>query len=769
MTTTKSLRPVRATYEAFANGSYIDDRTSFVHVDVNASTVAVTSSSSTSSSSSSSSTRTRERPTPEDDRANEDGARGDAGKDVTNDEHKNVTFQAASSKASNDVVRYTAEALRAIARDRASEFALPSELQSSTLECVLNDANAEIARIEGSVWGRHVKEDMKPKRSTGMMNVNATTTGTTTREVFATANEEEEKMEDGEGADGECEAIGAIGGNVANRGTTMTTTMGHSGKKTTTVSTTTVSTTTNDAEKSKRMMKGILNKMSTNEKMNERLFEQARECALAAEANAREAFVGMIFDKAAYEGSLAGAYAELCAKLSATLPALANGMTFKKLLISLAQDEFENSTSAREATSGIVDRGDREAQAKRARLKTVGIARLIGELFKRTVVAASLVHAVIGELLGEPRSTPCEDYVEALCALLAACGGELESSPKTSKAVMDMYFARLNVLGECAEIDIRTRFLCRDVIELRSHAWAARPGKKSHEAKKLADVGADVDFTSSPAVSDEILFPEGPANAVARPGPLEGPYQKPSHAVVLPTAAARGALEDAMRRDARARAEAKADAAIDAALGSSPTDVSTSSYDAEEVDQKIKSLVDEYAAAGDVAEALLCVKDLIARTPDAEATKSAIAKALVDYVINVSSAKIADSVGVLLAACFTAAGFETSTLEIAIGDVVSMLDDVAIDVPMAPKLLAKVVAKVVAANAVALDFITAAGSGIEDVGFRREFCGAALVELKSSHFKGLVPGALDLQAFAAGEAEDTVTEWLRSLALSELA
>jgi translation initiation factor 4G len=90
---------------------------------------------------------------------------------------------------------------------------------------------------------------------------------------------------------------------------------------------------------------------------------------------------------------------------------------------------------------------------------------------------------------------------------------------------------------------------------------------------------------------------------------------------------------------------------------------------------------------------------------------------------------------------------------------------------MAPKLLAKVVAKVVAANAVALDFITAAGSGIEDVMYRREFCGVALVELKEVKYAALKPGALDLHGFAAGEpgVDDTVSEWLGSLSLSELA
>ena len=631
-----------------------------------------------------------------------------------------TTTSSSSSSSTAPTHAYDKAALIAIRQDPSFECVLPVELSTSTLEVVKNQLNADIEKAEGSVWGRHVKEDLKPKKK------------------------------DGAGESGDAPVVAAKIADAAPEAAAAAAPAAASSAAVKTL----------DAEKSKRAIKSALNKLSrgTFDKLVEQLMA---ECALT-DASVIEALVSMVFDKAAYEAQNVGVYADLCAKLHEAL-----GSGFKKTLISAAQDEFENSTLARETLGAVADRGDRDAQAKRARSKIVGVMRLVGELFKRSVVGASLVHAISSELLGEPRSVPCDDYIEALCALMTACGGELEASPKTNKAVMDMYFARLNVLAESMEVDTRTRFMCRDVIELRSNAWVVRANKPA--AKKASE---EIDFTSSPAVSDEILFPEGPANgANARSGSLQGPYEKPAHSVVLPTAATRAVLEDDMRRDAKLRAEAKADAAIDAALGGGDGGASSSSYDAEQVEQKINSFIDEYATVGDISEALLCIADLIARTPDKEETKNAIAKALVDYVVNVSSAKIADAIGKLLAACFTSGGFETSTLEMAIGDVVSMLDDVAIDVPMAPKLLAKVVAKVVAANAVALDFITAAGSGIEDVMYRREFCGMALVELKELKYAGLKPGALDLHGFAAGEpgVDDTVSEWLGSLSLSELA
>ena len=91
---------------------------------------------------------------------------------------------------------------------------------------------------------------------------------------------------------------------------------------------------------------------------------------------------------------------------------------------------------------------------------------------------------------------------------------------------------------------------------------------------------------------------------------------------------------------------------------------------------------------------------------------------------------------------------------------------------MAPKLMAAVVAAVVASGAVALDFITAAGSGVEDVQFRRAFAGACLNALRVEHkFAGLVKGALNLGDFAKSEdvGDDTVVEWLAKLSLDDLA
>ena len=655
---------------------------------------------------------------------------------------------ASSQTSSSDAptIRYTRNELTAVRDAESFNAEIPVELATSTLEIVKNEINADIEKKEGSVWGRHVKEDMKPK---------------TTRVG--------EEGEEGESAAVPAPVASAVPAPVSGKSTS-----GGGGGKITPPAPAQVSTQGGggvvDAEKAKRTMKGVLNKMTaeTADKLTEQLLS---ECRLDSDASAAKTLVSMILDKCAFDGNNVGVYADVCARLSTSLPAYAESegataRSFKKLLLSACQDEFESLDAQREGLSAYADRSDREAQAKRIKLRTVGTVRLIGELVARGVVGAAVAHAVADELLGEARSVPGEDYVEALCALLTACGKELEAG---AKKVMNAYLARVNVLAESEQLEARSRFMCRDVIDLATSGWVSKKSTTSGDKKTYAGgKGAADAENASPIVSDELLFPQGPAAARSTSsGPLSGPYRAPTHDVVLPTQANRAALDASLRAQAKARAEAKADAAMNAAAGGA----STSDYTEEQVEQKIKSFIDEYATVGDVSEALLCIADLVARTPDGEATKGEIAKSLVDYVVNVSTAKAAELVGKLLAACNAQGGFSTSAIEAAVGDVVAMMDDIAIDVPMAPKLMAKVVAAVVGANAVALDFITAAGGCIEDVMYRREFAGACLVELKSAGYPGLKPGALNLGEFAAGEpgVDETVADWLSKLSLSELA
>jgi len=658
---------------------------------------------------------------------------------ATRDDRAGAPPDANSSAASPR--RYTRDELvRVNARGDERTRELPVELSTSTLECVTNAINEEIAAREGSVWGRHHAK--------------------TTREDAKEANETGDKDAVGR-ANGEEGGETATSDGAATESKTATDVADATHKKPTGPM---------DAEKSKRHLKSAFNKLSPSVAVD-KFVAQLTECALH-ELTVAEFLAKTTCERACADEKNVAVIADAAARLisSGATPSAyvtqngASSTTFKKLLVGALQDEFEGAQEAREGSLAHAERHERDAQAKKVKQRLVGVARLVGELYARGVVSVAVVRAITDELFGEARSVPREDDVEALCALLVVAGAKADAE---AKKAMDAYMARVNVLAESEHLNARTRFACRDVIELRGAGWASS-GASAGAKSSHADLAIE-----SRVVSDELLFPEGPkSRSSGGGGGLKGPYSKPGalNATTLPTAANRARLEAEMRREARERAEAKADAAMAAASGDAGA--STSSYTAEQVQQKIASLIDEYSTVGDVNEALMCVADVVARSSDADAARDAVAKALVDFVIDTSTPKAASAVGKLLAALHNRGGFATAVIEQAVGDVVAALDDVAIDVPMAPKLMAVVVAAVVASGAVALDFITAAGSGVEDVQFRREFAGACLSALRAEHaFAGLVKGALDLGDFAKSDdvGDDTVVEWLAKLSLDDLA
>ena len=56
---------------------------------------------------------------------------------------------------------------------------------------------------------------------------------------------------------------------------------------------------------------------------------------------------------------------------------------------------------------------ERERAERKVKLRTLGNIRLIAELYKQDVVPEKILHACIQEMLGDGKSEPIEDNVEA--------------------------------------------------------------------------------------------------------------------------------------------------------------------------------------------------------------------------------------------------------------------------------------------------------------------------------------------------------------------
>ena len=533
--------------------------------------------------------------------------------------------------------------------------------------------------------------------------------------------------------------------------------------------------------KTTRAIKGILNKI-TPEKFD-RLMEQLLELGID-DADTLGETISIVFDKAIWEPGFCSMYADVCLRLSKELPEFpaeaAGGKptTFRRILLNTCQEEFEGAGKAREALETISDPAERQAATKRVKVRTMGNIKLIGELYKKKMIAEKILHACVTDLLGAPKSDPPEENVEALCNLLATVGKELDASPKLPKQMMEMYFARLQLLAESEALDSRVRFLCRDVIELRRADWV--PRVKKLEAMTLDEIHAEAAqaLGLSPQAAEEILFPEGPgegwevvggnkkgkddASSGGKKGgsSLSGPYVAPAHKAAMPTEKEKAKRDAEARKAAQERARAallgpkqpaQADAADEAA-----TAASGASFDKDKVVEKTESALNEYLQVLDLKEAVLCVKEIVAEARDAEAS-GAMTTAMLDRVINDSNDKTRDAVAKLLVACVKECGVDAKVVLGDLDEQVGMLEDVAIDVPMAPKLLGYVCASLVVEGVAEASHVAASAEKIDEGGMptRREYVAAVLKELKARGKKSVgeyvKEGGIDLAKLLTGD------------------
>ena len=160
--------------------------------------------------------------------------------------------------------------------------------------------------------------------------------------------------------------------------------------------------------KTTRAIKGILNKI-TPEKFD-RLMEQLLECGID-DADTLGETISIVFDKAIWEPGFCSMYADVCLRLSKELPEFpaddgGKPMTFRRILLNTCQEEFEGAGKAREELESIVDPAERAAATKRVKVRTMGNIKLIGELFKKKMIAEKILHACVTDLLGAPKSNP---------------------------------------------------------------------------------------------------------------------------------------------------------------------------------------------------------------------------------------------------------------------------------------------------------------------------------------------------------------------------
>ena len=191
-------------------------------------------------------------------------------------------------------------------------------------------------------------------------------------------------------------------------------------------------------------------------------------------------------DKALEEPKYSSLYAQLCLRLAEDAPNFdgpaAEGQpgqkqstTFRRLLISKLQDEFENQTR----NVDVYDKRENpllpeeEEQRAIANIKMLGNIIFIGELGKLDLIHESILHKCIKTLLEKKKRVQLKDMgedLECLCQIMRTVGSRLDH--ERAKSLMDQYFARMCSLMLSKELPVRIRSLLQDAVELREYHWA---------------------------------------------------------------------------------------------------------------------------------------------------------------------------------------------------------------------------------------------------------------------------------------------------------
>ncbi|XDV45940.1 hypothetical protein PO909_013939 [Leuciscus waleckii] len=241
-----------------------------------------------------------------------------------------------------------------------------------------------------------------------------------------------------------------------------------------------------DAQKTQelfRKVRSILNKLTPQ--MFSQLMKQVTDLTIDTEERLK-GVIDLVFEKAIDEPSFSVAYGNMCSCLATLKVPMTDKpsttVNFRKLLLNRCQKEFEKdkvdddafekkhreleaatSTSERERLQEELE----DAKDK-ARRRSIGNIKFIGELFKLRMLTEAIMHDCVVKLLKNHDA----ESLECLCRLLTTIGKDLDF--EKAKPRMDQYFNQMEKIVKERKTSSRIRFMLQDVIDLRLHNWVSR-------------------------------------------------------------------------------------------------------------------------------------------------------------------------------------------------------------------------------------------------------------------------------------------------------
>nr|XP_015192555.1 PREDICTED: eukaryotic translation initiation factor 4 gamma 3 isoform X3 [Lepisosteus oculatus] len=241
-----------------------------------------------------------------------------------------------------------------------------------------------------------------------------------------------------------------------------------------------------EAQKTKelfRKVRSILNKLTPQ--MFNQLMKQVTELTIDTEERLK-GVIDLVFEKAIDEPSFSVAYANMCRCLATLKVQMADKpnstVNFRKLLLNRCQKEFERDKvdddvferkqkeleSASSSTEREQLQEELEEAKDKARRRSIGNIKFIGELFKLKMLTEAIMHDCVVKLL----KNHDEESLECLCRLLTTIGKDLDF--EKAKPRMDQYFNQMEKIVKERKTSSRIRFMLQDVIDLRLNIWVSR-------------------------------------------------------------------------------------------------------------------------------------------------------------------------------------------------------------------------------------------------------------------------------------------------------
>ncbi|XP_075184042.1 eukaryotic translation initiation factor 4 gamma 3 isoform X1 [Anomaloglossus baeobatrachus] len=233
-----------------------------------------------------------------------------------------------------------------------------------------------------------------------------------------------------------------------------------------------------------RKVRSILNKLTPQ--MFNQLMKQVMDLTVDTEERLK-GVIDLVFEKAIDEPSFSVAYANMCRCLATLKVPMADKpggtVNFRKLLLNRCQKEFEKdkadddvfekkqkdlelATTQPEEKTRLQE--ELEDARDKARRRSIGNIKFIGELFKLKMLTEAIMHDCVVKLL----KNHDEESLECLCRLLTTIGKDLDF--EKAKPRMDQYFHQMEKIVKERKTSSRIRFMLQDVIDLRLCNWVSR-------------------------------------------------------------------------------------------------------------------------------------------------------------------------------------------------------------------------------------------------------------------------------------------------------